>query len=483
LTATAEADRRLGAQFLLVWIVPVVVTAAVSFAPPILGDADTFWHLAAGRWIIDHGQIPRADPFSFTFAGRPWVAHEWLSEVIMAGAFQVAGWSGVMLLTGLSMGATAAIMARWLTRWLAPLSALATLLIGLGCIAPSLLARPHIVCLPVLALWTVALLDARRRGRAPSLWLLALMTLWANLHSSFIVGIGLVAAFGLEATLDRNDWRWRTVLGWAAFGLGSVIAALQTPHGLEGLAFPLRVMTMRTLPTISEWRGPDFLKLEPLEVAFLAGLFALLWRGVRLGAVRAALVLLLVHMAFQHVRQEVLLGVIAPLVIAEPLGRALDPSPPAPAWRLFWPQLWPRTALALALLAAVVVTRLAAPTVRTDGPTAPVTALAHVPAALRRAPVLNDYNFGGYLIFQGLRPYIDGRADMYGDAFVADNDQLQQGNASALDHAANTYKIRWAILSPNRPLVGVLDHTDGWRRLYTDRYAVVFARAPYPGTG
>ena len=488
MTATAEADRRLGAQFLLVWIVPVVVIAAVSFAPPILGDADTFWHLAAGRWIIDHGQVPRTDPFSFTFAGRPWVAHEWLSEVIMAGAFRLCGWSGVMLLTGLSMGATAAIMARWLTRWLAPLSAFVTLLIGLGCVAPSLLARPHIVCLPVLALWTVALLDARRRGRAPSLWLLPLMALWANLHSSFIVGLGLVAAFGLEAALDWKAWRWRVVLGWAAFGLGSVFAALLTPHGLEGLAFPLRVMTMKTLPTIAEWGEPDFLKLEPLEVAFLAGLFALLWRGVRLGAVRAGIVLLLAHMAFQHVRQEVLLGVIAPLVTAEPLGRALGPPPPAPAWRIFSAQLWPRTALALALLAAVVVGRLAAPTGRTDGPTAPVTALAHVPAPLRREPVLNDYNFGGYLIFEGVRPYIDGRADMYGDAFVAENDLLERGDASALDHAAKTYKVRWAIFRPDRPLVGVLDHTDGWRRIYTGRFAVVFARAPWgkpgnPGTG
>src|SRR5579862_5399576 len=96
------------ARFLLVFVIPLAVAAGVSFAPAILNDGDTFWHLAAGRWMLDHGQVPRTDPFSYTFVGRPWMTHEWLSEVVMALVFQAAGWSGIMLLTGLAMGGTAA---------------------------------------------------------------------------------------------------------------------------------------------------------------------------------------------------------------------------------------------------------------------------------------------------------------------------------------------------------------------------------------
>ena len=48
----------------------------------------------------------------------------------------------------------------------------------------------------------------------------------------------------------------------------------------------------------------------------------------------------------------------------------------------------------------------------------PVTALAHVPPQLLSQPVFNEYAFGGYLIFKGVKPYVDGRADMYGDAWV-----------------------------------------------------------------
>ena len=458
------------AQFLLAWVLPLAAVGLVSFAGPILNDGDTFWHLAAGRWMIAHGQVPAVDPFSYTFAGQPWVAQEWLSEVLMAGAWQAAGWAGVMLLIGLAMGATTALMLGWMRRWLAPLPAIAALVVGLACVAPSLLARPHILALPAMALWTVGLLDARARAKAPSFWLLPVMILWANLHSSFIVGLGLAAALGLEQALDFKAWRWRTMGLWAVFGLASLGAALLTPHGVDGFAFPLRVMGMKTLPNITEWQGPDFLKLQPLEIAVLAGAFAIFWRGARLTAVRAALVLFLVHLTLQHVRQEVLLGVIAPLLIAEPLGRAVGPPPAASARsaRLPWPQL----ALGAGLFAAIVVLRLASPVTRVDGTTAPVSALAAVPAALIRQPVLNDYDFGGYLIFKGVRPYIDGRADMYGDDFVAEDSQIQLANQADLDGALAKHHIAWSIMAPGRPVVAALTRM-GWRQVYADRYAVV----------
>jgi hypothetical protein len=458
------------AQFLLAWVLPLAAVGLVSFAGPILNDGDTFWHLAAGRWMIAHGQVPAVDPFSYTFAGQPWVAQEWLSEVLMAGAWQAAGWAGVMLLIGLAMGATTALMLGWMRRWLAPLPAIAALVVGLACVAPSLLARPHILALPAMALWTVGLLDARARAKAPSFWLLPVMILWANLHSSFIVGLGLAAALGLEQALDFKAWRWRTMGLWAVFGLASLGAALLTPHGVDGFAFPLRVMGMKTLPNITEWQGPDFLKLQPLEIAVLAGAFAIFWRGARLTAVRAALVLFLVHLTLQHVRQEVLLGVIAPLLIAEPLGRAVGPPPAASALsaRLPWPQL----ALGAGLFAAIVVLRLASPVTRVDGTTAPVSALAAVPAALIRQPVLNDYDFGGYLIFKGVRPYIDGRADMYGDDFVAEDSQIQLANQADLDGALAKHHIAWSIMAPGRPVVAALTRM-GWRQVYADRYAVV----------
>ncbi|MFI4935279.1 MAG: hypothetical protein ACHP7N_11710, partial [Caulobacterales bacterium] len=297
-------------------------------------------------------------------------------------------------------------------------------------------------------------------------------------HSCLLVGLGGGGVVGLVRGLFLMAGGGGVILGWGGVGVGAVIAALATPHGLDGLIFPIKVMTMKTLPTIGEWRGPDFMKLEPVEIALLVGMFVVFWRGVRLSGVRAAMVLLLVHMTLQHVRQEVLLGVLAPLLIAEPLGQALGgPGPASAPWRPLSPQLWPQTALAAALFVGIIAARLAAPTVRIDGPTAPITALAHVPPALLSQPVLNDYDFGGYLIFKGVKPYIDGRADMYGDAFVANDDQIQRSSQTAMDEAISRYHIAWSIVSPDKALADALERTPGWRRVYADKYAVVDEKA------
>ena len=470
-----EGSREVRARFLVLWVIPIVLAAAVSFAPAVLNDGDTFWHLAAGRWMIAHGAVPASDPFSYTFVGRPWVAHEWLSEALMAGAWLAAGWGGVMLLTGLAAAATAALMGGWLLRWLSPLSTTLALALGLACVAPGMLARPHFLALPALALWTARLMDARQRGRAPPPALALVLALWANLHSSFVVGLLMAGAFALEALLDVRAWRVRSLAGWAAFLGLSALATLATPHGPEGLAFPLRVLNMKTLAAITEWQGPDFMQPTTLELALLAGLAVAFWRGVKLSAVRALILIGLLHMSLQHVRQEVLLGVVAPLILAEPLGRALGRTAPD---RAGWTLPAPQAALGALLVALLVVARLAAPQARADGPTAPVTALSHAAPSLRSTPVLNDYDFGGYLIFQGVRPYIDGRADMYGDAFVADDDLIQRGDRAAIDHALAHYRIRWAILRPDHPLAGVLARTPGWKRTYADKYAVVLVNAP-----
>ena len=81
-----------------------------AFSPQVLGDGDTWSHVATGEWIIAHGAAPRADPFSHSMPGAPWTAHEWLSEVLLALALRVGGWSGVVLLTGAAAAAAALIV-------------------------------------------------------------------------------------------------------------------------------------------------------------------------------------------------------------------------------------------------------------------------------------------------------------------------------------------------------------------------------------
>src|SRR6476646_9619504 len=91
-TAAADQKARINLPLLVaVLLIPTVLGSSQT----IFNDGDTSWHIATGQWIIDHRTIPGTDPFSFTWFGKPWVPIEWLSEVIYAFAYRLAGYAGV----------------------------------------------------------------------------------------------------------------------------------------------------------------------------------------------------------------------------------------------------------------------------------------------------------------------------------------------------------------------------------------------------
>jgi hypothetical protein len=461
-------------------VLPAMALVAYSLSPRLLTDSDTYWHLATGRWILEHGAVPTVDPFSFTFRGRPWVAHEWLSEVLFASAAAVGGLAAVMLLAASAAAGCLAIIGAWVGRRVGPIGTILVLVAVFLMLSPMLLARPHVLALPVMAAWTAELLSARARNRAPSLWLLPLMVLWANLHGSYVFGLALVAPFALEALIAaERAGRLRTVLTWGGFGLAATAAAAITPHGVEGLIFPFQLMSLETIGMIREWKSADFSRVRPFEVVLLGALFMLLWRGVRVPWVRLALLLILLHMALAHVRHGAVLAVVGALVLADPIGRAYPPRPgdvASPSRR----DVWLLSLVAAAIFAVIAAVRLSAPVSPPDSPNTPATALAHVPAQLRARPAFNEYGFGGLLIYEGAEPFIDGRADMYGDAHLRRYRRIVGGDPSAFMAAVRQYDIAWTIIEPKSALALWLASAPEWRRIYADRYAVVYERRPAP---
>ena len=111
----------------------------------------------------------------------------------------------------------------------------------------------------------------------------------------------------------------------------------------------------------------------------------------------------------------------------------------------------PRSLLTIAVALMIVSVRLLAPIERIDGSSAPISALAAVPPDLRAKPALNEYGFGGYLIFSHVRPFIDGRAELYGDAMLSLYDKIQAGDRGDGGEHAQALRDRVDDLLARRP--------------------------------
>src|ERR1700733_4944416 len=298
----------------------LAIFALCAFSPAVLNDGDTWSHVATGDWILQHRAVPRVDPFSYTFAGAPWTAHEWLAETLFALARRAAGWSGVVLLTGAAAGAAMFVATRRAARDLTGPTLVALAAPCLALMAGGLLARPHVLALPVLALWADRLFAARERDRAPPIAVALLMTLWANLHGGFAFGLALIGPFALEAIwLAPGERRVAAIRDWALFGIASLAAGLITPFGIEGLLFPLKLVNLGYLAQIKEWQPENFARPGPLEFAALALIGLALTKPLRLAPMRLLLLLGLVHMSLQHMRHEMLLAILAPMLLAKPI--------------------------------------------------------------------------------------------------------------------------------------------------------------------
>jgi len=444
-------------------LVGLAAFALAAFSPGLLNDGDTYWHIRAGEWMIAHGRVLRSDVFSYTVAGSDWHTQEWLAETLMALSWR-AGWPGVHLLFAACAGLAAGVTSFFARKRMDLVPALLTVVLGLACVTGSLLARPHTLTLPLLAIWTAGLAFAREQDSSPRWWLLAVMPLWANLHGSFAFGLALAGALGIEA-IAQSEQPKKAALGWGLFLMAATASAMITPFGVQTLLFPFKLSALQGLGHLGEWQPSDFSKLTPFAIALLTALFVLGRGQVKVPPLRLLLLLGLTALALAHRRHQMLLGVCAPILLAEALGRT-------------WPaknETRPPLSAALAGLGLMVLTavRLMVPVTRSDDPVSPVSALAHVPRFVRESPVLNDYAFGGYLIWNGVKPFIDSRADLYGDIFLQNYSDIVSPDKDALAATLAFHHARWTIFSAQAPVVKLLDAMPGWHRFYSDKLAVI----------
>lgn len=462
----------------------------------VYNDPDTYWHLAAGRWMIKHGTVPTTDPFSFTKLGAPWTAHEWGSELIMTLVHNAAGWQGLHLFMAVVFACTTAYMTRIMLRHLEPVHVVILMALAIAMIHTHLLVRPHVLAWPILALWFSTLASNVERGESPPLWMLPLLVLWTNLHASFTLGLAFLAAFALDALLraDSAAAQKRVVIRWGAFGITAGLVAMINPQGWHAFTHAIDLMGMKvTLSVVQEWESTNFHEPQLLLIWLLLVVLLAFSGKLRLPLWRGVMVFFMLYLALKHDRYNSLLAITSPFLIVPALRRTCSVgsdteaspttsvSPPSGADAVFASMAQKARPVTVAItLAVTAVTTFALKDFWRVLPPDSHTPRAAVDFAERSAltgRVFNAYGFGGYLIFRGVPVFVDGRADLYGDPYIARlASALSLAKAGGLEQLLHDYDISWTLLQPNIPAARVLDLLPEWERVYADSVAVIHRR-------
>lgn len=470
-----------------------------------LGNYDTWWHLAGGRWIVEHGQVAKTDPFSFTMRGQEWVMHEWGWDVILYLVYRFGGPLGALLLKAFVAGLVYTAMFYLAIRRGAntPVALVATLL----CSQAMLIwmnERPQVMQ-PLFVLCALHLMHSYRQGKYRALlWYPVLMVVWVNIHGSFPFGLVLFALFmvcelmrvqtlGLRRALPVLVTRPSVYL--AILLLLAILACFVNPQGARGALYPLDYVNGKlawAVDNVQEWKSPNWHEnyLRPLEALLLLTFAAMAISPLSPAPFDLLSVLMGLHMMLQWGRNGPLFATLATPVMAVHLSAWVDvvlakrrqveaelEAAVGPGQGLMRAATWVVLAFLVAMAGAKVPWR-GGYSKLVNLKSYPTRAVEVIAANNLQGNMWNVYHWGGYLVwrFYLQRPvFIDGRADVYGKGVWDEYRKLSQGQ-DGWQEMLDKRKIEYILIETGYASCRTLDLCPEWTRIYSDSTASLYVR-------
>ena len=470
----------------------VVFLGILALSARSVSDPDVWWHLRTGQLIAQTGTVPHVDSFSFTRAGHTWVAHEWLTELFIYGAFRISGWGGLIVVFALMVSSTFFLV--YLRSAPDPYSSGVTVLLGAWATAPVWGVRPQVVSLLLTSLW---LLILERSERNPRLlwWTLPLTILWVNLHAGFALGLVLTLLFlagefweQFTSSRPSNAARLRALIITFFFDL---LLVPLNPNGAKMYLYPVDTLRSDAMPKyIAEWASPNFHHAEyiPFLLLLLATMASLAWSRLRVRPRDILLLMVSTFAGLSSIRLSPFFVLVAVPILSRPVvlwirsGRSLDRPQGSIVSHAPVPYVGLLNALILFALAVFVGFQINGVVQRqpqVEAQRFPAGAVAYLRAHPAAGPLFNLYDWGGYLIWK-LNPqppvFIDGRADLYGEFLMREfaNTYDLKGN---WHEALQTWGIRTVLVKPDCALAVALRNAAGWEVDYSDSQSIVLERS------
>jgi hypothetical protein len=468
-----------------VMLAGLLVVLAVLTVRSRFDDPDMWWHLKTGEIIWTTHTIPTTDVFSYTTNHQAYIAHEWLSQLLIFAAYRFGGYPGLMLwmcfftsailIAGYSLCSLYSENAK-----VAFLGAMTIWLFGTIGFA----VRPQMVGYLLLVVELLLLHLGRTRNPRWFLAMPPLFAIWVNCHGSFFLGLIVAGAFLFSSLFDfqkglltspRWDPHRRRMLAWALMLSGA--ALFLNPIGIKQVLYPLNLMLDQpiNLGNVMEWHPLHL--TEPRGLGFMGVLVCifllLILRRSELFWDELLLLAVGIWLAASHQRMVFVFGILA----APVLSRLLSTS-----WEGYNAEHDRPLANAAFLVTSLLIAFLAFPNrqnlTRQINENSPVKAVEFIKAHHLSGPMLNEYVYGGYLIWAAPENpvFVDGRADVFEQTGVLAEfgrwATLQSDPKQLLDK----YKIDFCLLARSSPMVVVLPLLHDWTAVYSDDNSIIFVR-------
>ncbi len=483
-----------------------------------LGDGDTGFHVRAGEWMIAHHRVVTQDIFSYTKAGQPWFAWEWLWDVCFAWIHDHFGLGGVVWVNILLICTVSLLLYKLVLRRTAradasgqPNPIVAIAITGLGTIGASIhwLARPHLVTMLFLVIF-MDLLDRVAAGNRGLLWSLPFLTvLWTNLHGGFFIGLILIGAYAggeligalVAPKSDAGARTAATAVPYLITLAACFAATFINPytwhlhqHIIEYFRDPFQTRNIQEfMGTNFQWPSSRF-----LEVMLVLGVCSAVYYARHKRFTEVLFIVGWGHISLIAVRNVPIFMLAAAVVVAEPVTvwlKALAEAPVAgwlksvfatileigdevrPMERAWRTHVIP--AAVLILLGLGIASPAAGKKLKPeyDVKSYPAAALDELARPGPSTHIFTDDEWGDYLLYhlspKGIKVFVDGRSDFYGGKFDQEYLDILAVKYNWHELLAR-YNVDTVLLRADAALAGAMKESNQWRVVYDDTRAIIF---------
>lgn len=460
-----------------------LVTTVVIFANRNIADPDIWWHLRNSEELFLTRNFVRADAYSFTVPGASWINHEWLGELPYYLGWRCFGLQGLYLVMALALATIFLLLYRLACLRAGDYKA-AALACGIAVPLATVSFGPRTLLFGWIFLLLELLIFETFDAHPRHLWLLPpLFLVWVNTHGSWLIGIALLIAFAAAGCCALHAGRIDSArlspgqLKQLAMVIACSAAALfVNPYGWRLVFYPFNLAFRQKLNIshVEEWQSPDFHALRgKLLLAMLLGfLLLVLLRAGRFRLHEIAFVFIGFYSSLTYTRFMFLAAILVTPALAA--GFSLGGSRcSASDDRPFLNLLMMAAMLAIMCWQAPSRAQLNAGIVEEY----PVAALSHLTVLPPHSRILNDYDWGGYLIWNApqIPVFVDSRVDIfeYSGVFADYLDIMGLKNSLAL---LAKHDIQYVVFAREKPLTYLLRNAPGWQVIYEDNIAVLFER-------
>jgi hypothetical protein len=506
--------------FLTVTLPLAFFLVALSLGLKPLADPDLWWHLKTGQWMLEHGELPSEDPFSYTSPAplsasvQRSLRSQWLGQLLLYAAYDLGGYPGLNLFRAF-FGIFPFVLIYLFSVRKGRNPAAVLLIMSpalLIFLTTSVLAfeRPQVFSFSLTILLILILGQLRERPKrwTWALLLFLLLALWVNIHGGFILGVVLAAVYGAGllaewvAYKDKGAGRALAYLGVG--GLVLFIAALLVVPGSYEYFYGFVLGTMKHLlgtgggstsvrGNILEYRSlwsayRDFGYLSPFFIAaFMAFTLVALamkyLRGRRVDFPEVLVVGVIILFGVIYSRGSLFALVVLPLFLAGAVGRLKKPE----GW------MFSAACLLLSFIVGFSAWKstpwqLRPLAVQRDGWVDmgfPAGAVDFIRARDIQGPMFNKLEWGGYLIWRlypEYKVFIDGRIL---DTRVTWSYLSVQGASGPWKSTLDVYGVNFMLLELVNQRVGfpppillqfLAEETKEWKPVFIQYNSVLFLR-------